>query len=134
MASKKKKQTKLTPGEMEIMSALWNSESQTIAETREALGRPIGYTTVQTRLNRLVEKGLVKRSAERPARYRALITADHVGANHLEVLIERVAGGSVVPLVAHLVKHRSLSDGELDELKEIIRTAEKQSNSKRRSP
>ncbi len=115
---------KLTPGEMELMSELWQQGPLTIAQVHQSLGRPIGYTTVQTRLNRLLAKGLVSKSGDRPARYAAAVTADRIGAHHLDDLVERVAGGKVVPLVAHLVQQRALSRQELEELKQIVRTAE----------
>ncbi len=119
---------KLSPGEMELMSELWQHGPLTIAEAHQSLGRPIGYTTVQTRLNRLVAKGLVSKTSHRPARYSAAVTANRIGAHHLDDLVERVAGGKVVPLVAHLVQQRALSPEELDELKKIVRAAEQQTH------
>ena len=116
---------KLSSGEMELMSMLWEHGSLTLSEAHERLGRPIGYTTMQTRLNRLVDKGLARRSKDRPARYEAVISADDVSANHLDDLLHRVTRGNVVPLVAHLVDDRSISRDELRELKKIIRDAER---------
>ena len=115
---------KLSSGEMEIMSMFWEHGSLTLSEAHEKLGRPLGYTTVQTRLNRLAEKGLLVRSDTRPAKYAAALSREAVSANHLEVLLDRVTGGNVVPLVAHLVGDRSLTRDQLVELKEIIREAE----------
>jgi len=121
------KPTKLSPGEMEIMKLLWQQGALGIAEAHEAMEseRPIGYTTVQTRLNRLAEKGLIKRSTERPAKYSAAISPDSVSAGHLEQLIENVAQGSVVPLVAQLLSNRKISTDEIAELKRFIQDAEK---------
>lgn len=116
---------KLSSGEMEMMGMLWEHGPLTLAEAHERVGRPIGYTTVQTRLNRLVEKGVVRKSAERPAKYEPAISPDDVSANHLDLLIDRVTGGKVVPLVAHLVDDRSLTRKEITELKKIIREAER---------
>lgn len=122
---KKKTDTKLSPGEMEMMSVLWEHGPLTLSSAHEALGRPIGYTTVQTRLNRLVDKGLVERTTERPAHYSAAVSPDDVSANHLKTLLDRVTGGKVVPLVAHLVDDRSLTLEEITELKSIIQDAER---------
>ncbi len=116
---------KLSPGEMEIMSMLWEHGPLTLSLAHEQLGRPIGYTTMQTRLNRLVEKGLATRSDERPACYAAAISQQDVSANHLELLVDRVTRGNIVPLVAHLVDDRSLTPEEIGELKRIIRDAER---------
>ena len=124
MAKKKMKQ-KLSPGEMEIMSLLWEHGEVSLSEAQRLLGRPIGYTTMQTRLNRLVNKGLAARSDHRPARYCAIASKEDVSANHLDTLLERVTGGRVVPLVAHLVNDRSLTKSEIAELKKLIRNAEK---------
>ena len=115
---------KLSPGEMELMSLLWERGPLTLSAAHESLGRPIGYTTVQTRLNRLVEKGLVNRSPQRPAQYEAHVRPQQVSAGHLNDLVDRVAGGSVVPLVAHLVGDRRFTPAEIAELKELIRAAE----------
>lgn len=121
---KQHKNHKLSAGEMEIMSMLWEHGPLTLSESHETLGRPIGYTTMQTRLNRLVEKNLASRSSDRPARYTAVVTPDAVSANHLEILLQRVTGGSVVPLVAHLVDDPSLTREQIGELKKLIHDAE----------
>ena len=122
---KRKLGKKLSTGEMEILSMLWNCGPLSLSAAHKALERPIGYTTVQTRLNRLVEKGLVTRSSARPALYAAAVSPDDVSANQLELLLDRVTGGNVVPLVAHLVDDRSLTREELAELKKIIGDAER---------
>jgi predicted transcriptional regulator len=112
---------------MEILQMLWREGSVTILEAQRALDRPIGYTTVQTRLNRLVAKGLVTRTRGRPAKYRAAVAPEEVSAGHLDLLLERVSGGSVVPLVAHLVKDRTLSPEEIEQLRRLIDEAERTS-------
>jgi BlaI family penicillinase repressor len=124
--SKRRKLPRLSAGEMEIVQMLWRTGAATLSEAHAALGRPIGYTTIQTRLNRLVAKGVLARSAERPARYSAAVAPEDVSARHLDLLLERVSDGSVVPLVAHLVRDRTLSNEEIDELKQLIAEAERQ--------
>lgn len=121
---------RLSAGEMELLSLLWEQGGGTIAEVHAAIARPIGYTTVQTRLNRLVAKRLVRRSKDRPAKYVPLLSPHEVSANHLDVLIERVTGGSVVPLVAQLVQDRKLSAADLREIKKIIHEAESQTDAR----
>ena len=123
----KSRKVKLSPGEMEMLSMLWQKGELTLAEAHEAIGRPIGYTTIQTRLNRLVEKGLASRSDVRPAKYAAAVSSESVSANHLDVLVQRLSGGHVVPLVAQLVGDRDLTRDEIKELKDIIQKAEKRS-------
>jgi predicted transcriptional regulator len=119
------KPARLSAGEMEILEMLWRLGPVALSDAHSGLGRRIGYTTVQTRLNRLVEKGLVARSAERPARYAAAVEPTQVSAGHLDVLLEKMGVGSVVPLVAHLVRDRQLSSTEIAELKQLIAEAER---------
>ncbi len=124
--TKRKKPARLSAGEMEILQILWRHGSVTLAEARGGLDREIGYTTMQTRLNRLVEKGVVLRTADRPAKYSAAIESGEVSARHLDLLLERVCEGSVIPLVAHLVRDRNLSADEIAGLKDLIAEAERQ--------
>jgi predicted transcriptional regulator len=130
--SKRQKPPRLSAGEMEIMQMLWRSGPVTLSEAQANLGREIGYTTIQTRLNRLVEKKLARRTAERPAQYSAAIEPAEVSAGHLNLLVERT-GGSVVPLVAHLVRDWTLSSDEIAELKKLITEAEQQAKAKKES-
>jgi predicted transcriptional regulator len=120
----RRKSPRLSAGEMEIMQLLWQLGSATLAEAQAGFDREIAYTTMQTRLNRLVDKGVVARSAERPARYSPAVAPADVSARHLDLLLERVSDGSVVPLVAHLVRDRSLTADEIAELKALIAQAE----------
>ncbi|HVX62390.1 MAG TPA: BlaI/MecI/CopY family transcriptional regulator [Pirellulales bacterium] len=123
---------RLSAAEMEILQMLWKHGEVTLSAAHQALGLPIGYTTVQTRLNRLVLKGLVKRRDERPARYSAAVAQDAVSAGDLNLLVQRVSGGSVVPLVAQLVRDRSLTAAEIAELKQLLDAAEQRLQTEKR--
>jgi predicted transcriptional regulator len=131
MARKSKTLRRLARGELELLQMLWSAGPLSLSEAHRELDERIGYTTVQTRLNRLEQKRLARRSSDRPARYEASVTPAEVGASDLNLLVERVAGGSVVPLVAHLVRDRSLSPEELTELKQLIEEAERRQGQSR---
>jgi predicted transcriptional regulator len=121
----KKKRVRLSAGELELLDMLWRERSVTLAEAQRALGLPIGYTTVQTRLNRLAAKGLAAKSATRPAKYSAAVSPADVGRGDLDTLVERVSQGRVTPLVAHLLERHALSAEEIAELKELVAEAER---------
>ena len=123
---------RLTSSELEILAALWRTGPGTISDVHEALGQPIGYTTVQTRLNRLVSKGVVTRSEERPAHYQAGFGPEEVSRRELDELVRRVNRGQVVPLVAYLVRDRTLSRDEIDNLRQLIDEAELQASQAKR--
>lgn len=122
--TKKRTSARLSTGEMEILEMLWKHGDIGLSEAQKLLGRPIGYTTMQTRLNRLVEKGAVQRSTTRPATYRAVLKPEEVSASHLDMLLNHVSGGDVVPLVTHLMKDRALSAKDIARLKSLIAEAE----------
>ena len=123
--AKKKHKSSLAAGEMELLSLLWQHGPMTLSKAHQEFGASIGYTTMQTRLNRLADKGLVHRSDARPAKYSAAVAPEDISANQLDVLIHRVTDGRVVPLVAQLVNKRSLSATEIEEIKLLIEQAEK---------
>jgi predicted transcriptional regulator len=110
---------------------LWREERVTIAGAHQALAEPIGYSTVQTRLNRLVQKGLARKTNETPTRYEAAIQPQEVVESELRTLVQDVSGG-VVPLVAQLFREHQPSAAELDEIRQLIRQAESRLEPKRR--
>jgi predicted transcriptional regulator len=114
----------LPAGEIELLNALWQTPGATIAEVQALLGRQIGYTTVQTRLHRMVAKGAVRRSDDRPARYSPAVSREKVSTQDLRFLVDQVTDGQIAPLVAHLVQNRALPQSEIDELKRLIDEAE----------
>ena len=128
----KKITPRLLASELEILDMLWRTGSVTIVEGQRALDDESGYTTVQTRLNRMVRKGIVTRSRTKPAKYSAAITQNDVAGGDLDLLLQKVSRGSVLPLVAHLVKDRKLSSVELDELRQLINDAEQKAKPKTR--
>lgn len=118
---------RLGTGEIELLQVLWRLKGATILETQKELGLPIGYTTVQTRLNRLVKKGVAAKSEKRPAKYSATVTPKQVQKHDLDLLVDHVSEGKVVPLVAHLVKRSELTGQELMELRQLVADAESKS-------
>jgi len=96
-----------------------------LSKVHDRLGRDLGYTTVRSRLNRLVEKGWAEKAktGKQPTHYSAIVQPDTVRERQLDHFVERVAQGAVVPLVAHPVQGNSLTPAELTELKKYMREA-----------
>jgi predicted transcriptional regulator len=125
---KKSRKLRLATGELELMAMLWREGPLTLAEAHErfgSYGRPVGYPTMQTRLNRLAAKGLLRRSGDRPAVYVAAVTAEAVGAERLDHWLHTTQQETVVPLVAHLISEHPLNEREISELKRLLAEAEK---------
>jgi BlaI family transcriptional regulator, penicillinase repressor len=126
--AKKRKKLRLASGELELMAMLWREGPLTLAEAHQRFGRygrPVGYPTMQTRLNRLAAKGLLRRSSDRPAVYVAAVTAEEVGTDQLDHWLTTTQQETVVPLVAHLISEHPLSQQEISELQRLLAEAER---------
>lgn len=123
--------SRLGAGELELLEVLWRLGSVTIAEAQAGLDREQGYTTVQTRLERLVAKGVATKSTNRPARYSAAVSREDISRDDLKTLVRRVTQGSVVPLIAHLVNDRALTSDEVQQIRDLITQAETRSAGRR---
>ena len=123
----KRSRIRVSAGEQELLSMLWEFKTMTLAAAHaefSAFGKAVSYPTMQTRLNRLVDKSLAKRSGERPAHYSAVVTEDEVAAGQVRHLLDRFGRQRLVPLVAELMSEPSLSKDELAELREMLEAAE----------
>jgi BlaI family transcriptional regulator, penicillinase repressor len=114
-----KKAIRLTRFEMEIMDALWDLGSASIREIRERLPeekRP-AYTTVQTIVRRLEEKGAVRLTKQIGNAYifEPLVTRDAAQRRLIDELLD-ILGGSARPLMAHLAETGKL---RLEDVREI---------------
>ena len=114
---------KLAPGEMEILELLWSRGSVNLGQTvqwfRER-GRNLAQTTVHTRLNRLVEKGIVRRASENPATYEAAVSRSQVSGRYFE-LFEIFCGQNLVPLMSHLAEKRDFTKEEIAFLEQLVK-------------
>jgi BlaI family transcriptional regulator, penicillinase repressor len=126
--AKRPTELRLAAGELELMAMLWREGPLTLAEAHQrfgSYGRPVGYPTMQTRLNRLATKGWLSRSNDRPAVYSAAVPAEEVGANRMDHWLHTTRQETVVPLVAHLINEHPLSQREIAELRQLLEEAEK---------
>lgn len=118
--AKKKRAVKLSVGEMRLMAVLWKFGPLKLSEVYREQPGQVGYTTIQTQLNRLVEKGVAKRSDTRPTRYEAVVEPDTASAGMLQLLIDTIGSGSIVPLIDQLVRNYPPSKAEQQALKKLI--------------
>jgi predicted transcriptional regulator len=107
-----KKSVKLTRFEHELMDALWEIGSGSVREIQEQLPerkRP-AYTTVQTIIRRLEEKGAVRRVKKvgNAFIFEPAITRKAAQTRLISDLLE-LFGGSARPIMAHLAEAGKLS-------------------------
>ncbi len=119
----------LTPAEWSLMEYLWERLSVTGREAARHCAEHIGWsrTTTLTVLRRLVEKGAVAcdESGARN-RYAPLIEREDAALQETNDFLRRVYKGSVGLMLSAMTKKQELSREEIDELREILRQAEKE--------
>ena len=115
---------KPTRVEMELLSALWKLGTASIREIQESLpeNRRLEYTTVQTVIYRLEQKGAVVRTKKigNAHIFRPVVSRQSVAATLIEDFLG-VFGGAPAPFVAHLVETGKISLKELKELEKIAK-------------
>jgi predicted transcriptional regulator len=114
----------VTDTELAILQVLWEQGPTTIRQLTDILypaGGTAHYATVQKLLERLEKKGFILRD-RRPAAhtFAAAIGRDELIGRRLQAMAEELCGGSLTPLLTHLVRARKLSARERQELHDLI--------------
>lgn len=110
--------------EYAVMEVLWQDAPLTAAEVAERVpaSRDWSIRTVKTMLGRLLAKGILSHEEDgRRYLYRpAVARADYV-AQESGKLIDRMFGGKVTPLVAHLAERDRLSPADIAEIEALLK-------------
>ena len=118
----------VTETELAILQYLWEAGPSTIRQVADILyprGGRAQYATVQKLLDRLEQDGWVARTKAQPANiYRANVGREELIGRRLQAVAETLCGGSLTPLLTHLVRGNRLSDAERQELRVLIDNAE----------
>ena len=122
------KSPKLTNLELTVMEALWNNGSSSIREIQETFPeseRP-AYTTVQTTVYRMENKNAVHRTKKigNAHIFDASISRNAAHGKLVDNLLA-LFGGSVAPVMAHLIETGKLTVEDLEEAKETLRKLNK---------
>lgn len=106
------------------MEVLWRESPLAAADVADRVDPARGWSvrTVKTLLARLLAKGVLAHDEDgRRYLYRPLIArADYV-AQESNKLINRMFGGRVTPLVAHLAERDRLTDRDIEEIEALLR-------------
>jgi len=114
---------KLTAAELRVMEEFWRNGRLSIREVQEsfpAKKRP-PYTSVQSAINRLEERGAVRRVRKigNAHIYEAAISAEEARGHVLDDLL-RIFGGRAQTMMAHLVESGKLTRQDIQETKQLI--------------
>ena len=113
----------LTAQELEIMKIIWPLGRATVRDVYDALReqRSIAYTTVQTMMNILEEKGhLSRHPSEKAHVYAPTRPQQAVVRSMVRDFVDRVFNGSARPLLVHLVDAKGISERERRALRKLL--------------
>ena len=110
--------------EFAVMEVLWADSPLTAADVaaRVPADRKWSDRTVKTMLARLLGKGILAHEEDgRRYLYRPAIAKEDYVAQESGRLIDRLFGGSVTPLVAHLAERDKLSAKDIEEIEALLK-------------
>jgi predicted transcriptional regulator len=114
----------VTERELAVLQALWDAGPATIRRLTDVLypgGGAVQYATVQKLLDRLEAKSCVRRNRTGPAHsFSAAIGRDELIGRRLRDMAEQLCGGSLTPLLTHLVRTKRLTPDERRQLRSLI--------------
>lgn len=115
---------RISDAEHTVMEVLWDEHPLTAQEVvdRVAPVRDWSANTVKTLLGRLLAKDVIAHEADgRRYLYRPMVAREEYVARESRRFIDRLFGGSLTPLVAHLARRDQLSTQEIDEIEKLLR-------------
>jgi len=124
------KKRKVTPVEWEILEAIWNlGGSPSVREVLESnfTASKKAYTTIQTIMNILVNKGALSREKiglvnfYKPTKNRRSFVKTEVG-----IMVNRIFKGSASSLANYLIDSEKLTLDEIDDIRNLLAAKEKQ--------
>ncbi len=114
----------LANAELSVMKLLWKTDGMTARGLREELypeSTKAQHGTVQRLLQRLEDKGFVQRNKDQSTHiFKARIKNQDYACNQLEALTDKLAGGSLAPLITHMVEENRISKSDIERLKKIL--------------
>jgi predicted transcriptional regulator len=119
----KKKRDLFSDKEWIIMKAVWQKQKITVKEVWQQIypHQEKAYTTVQTYMDRLVEKGVLKKEKVGLVNfYQARISEEKALDKATENLVSRAFNGSFGLLAAFLIDSQRLDPSDLERIKQML--------------
>jgi len=125
---------KLTRLELQILEALWARGNASIREIQETFPEPRpAYTTIQTTVYRLEQKGAVRRTRKisNAHLFEPLVARDVARHRMLDEILS-LFGGRAQPMMAQLAEAGKLTLDDVRELEKTIKTIERRQKAERK--
>lgn len=114
----------ISQAEWEVMTALWDHGTLAARDIFAMLpeGHGWAYKTVKTMIARLVAKGAVSyEQVGNSYLYRAVYSREQVTKKEVKGFVDRVLGGSLIPVLSYFIEDKDLSDEEVEGLRDLLK-------------
>ncbi|MEI6715610.1 MAG: BlaI/MecI/CopY family transcriptional regulator [Verrucomicrobiota bacterium] len=115
---------KISEAEWEVMKVLWKESPLSAAQVAAHLAEktPWQPKTVKTLIDRLIGKGAIGfRKEGRGFQFFPLVEEAACIQSESQTFLDRLFGGALRPMVAHMVENKKLSGADIKELQELLR-------------
>ena len=122
-----KKKIQISAAESQVMEALWRKAPLTPEEIIAATAKANdwGPGTVRTLITRLLRKGALAGARQEGGYfYTPLVSRADYLQSESQMLLDRLFGGQVAPLMAHFVSQQKLTTADIKKLKKLIEELE----------
>lgn len=114
----------VTDAELAVLGVLWEQGTVTVRQITNQLypnSEGSQHATVQKLLDRLKTKGFVSRDRSVwPHVFSATVVREELIGRRLRKTAEKLCGGSLNPLLTHLIRDTGLSKSERDSLRDLL--------------
>lgn len=119
------KPTNFTPSdaELEILQVLWQVQPATVKMVHEQLEstKEVGYTTILKQMQRMLDKGLVKRRKSGKTHfYQAIPGKEDIQETLTSKLVNKAFSGSAMKMVMHALGQSKTTPEELQALQQWL--------------
>ncbi|MDO7841036.1 BlaI/MecI/CopY family transcriptional regulator [Sphingomonas immobilis] len=115
---------RISDAEHTVMEVLWDEAPLTAQDVSERIGteRDWSANTVKTLLGRLLAKNVIAHEADgRRYLYRPLVAREDYVAGESRRLMDRLFGGKLTPLVAHLAERDEITKQDIAEIEALLK-------------
>lgn len=115
---------RISDAEHAVMEVLWDESPLTAQEVAERVpaDRDWSVNTVKTLLGRLLGKSIIAHEEDgRRYRYRPLVAREDYVSGESRKLMDRLFGGRLTPLVAHLAERDELTRDDIAEIEALLK-------------
>lgn len=115
---------RISDAEHAVMEVLWEKAPLSAQDVVERIDSARGWSanTVKTLLGRLLAKQVIAHEEDgRRYLYRPLVAREDYVAGESQRLIDRLFGGRLTPLVAHLAERDQLTDADIAEIEALLK-------------